>query len=96
MTLEWSHFALDDREVIFDYIEAESPRSAVMVDEAVEATADQLIAFPETGRSGRLPGTRELVVTGLPYIIVYRVTGDIVRILRVLHMAQQWPEGLAQ
>jgi addiction module RelE/StbE family toxin len=90
--LEWSHFALSDREVIFDYIEAESPRSAVMVDEAIEATADQLIDFPETGRSGRMPGTRELVVTGLPYVIVYRVMGEIVRILRVLHMAQQWPE----
>jgi len=59
--LEWSHFALNDREIIFDYVEAESPRSAVMIDETIETTADQLIAFPETGRVGRIAGTRELM-----------------------------------
>jgi addiction module RelE/StbE family toxin len=92
--LEWLCFALDDREAIFDHIEIESPRSAVMVDEKIEAASDQLVLFPEAGRSGRILGTRELVVTGLPYILAYHVANDVVRILRVLHTSQQWPNHL--
>jgi len=46
------------------------------------------------GRPGRIEGTRELVVSGTPYIAAYRIVGDTVRVLRVLHGAQQWPETL--
>jgi toxin ParE1/3/4 len=38
-----------------------------------------------------VPGTRELVVTGTPFIVVYRVEAATVVILRVLHGAQRWP-----
>jgi plasmid stabilization system protein ParE len=65
--LEWSAFALSDRDDIFDYIEADSPRSAIRVDEAIANAAERLLDFPESGRPGRVTGTRELVVTGLPY-----------------------------
>lgn len=41
---------------------------------------------------GRVPGTRELIVVDTPYIIPYRVIEDRVRLLRVLHGAQLWPE----
>jgi len=47
----------------------------------------RLLDFPESGRIGQVPGTRELVVTNLPYIVVYRVNGDTVEILRVMHMS---------
>jgi toxin ParE1/3/4 len=43
------------------------------------------------GRIGRVPGTRELIVGGTPWIIVYRVRADAVEIIRVLHGAQKWP-----
>jgi plasmid stabilization system protein ParE len=43
------------------------------------------------GRPGRIEGTRELVISRTPYIAAYRIGGDTVRILRVLHGAQQWP-----
>jgi toxin ParE1/3/4 len=91
--LEWSAFALSDREGIFDYIEADSPRSAIRVDEAIANAAERLIDFPESGRPGRVTGTRELVLTGLPYILAYIVREDVVRILRAIHGAQQWPDG---
>jgi addiction module RelE/StbE family toxin len=94
--LEWSVFALADRDGIFDFIEADSPRSAIKVDGAIEAQAERLIDFPESGQSGRISGTREVVVAHLPYIIAYRVMGSAVRILRVLHGAQQWPDELSQ
>lgn len=91
MRLEWSVFALEDRDGIFDYIEEDSPRAAVVVDDRIRTQVRQLLQFPETGRPGRVEGTRELVISRTPYIAAYRITGDTVRILRVLHGAQQWP-----
>jgi plasmid stabilization system protein ParE len=52
--------------------------------------------FPESGRPGRIEETRELVILRTPYIAAYRITGDTVRILRVLHGAQQWPEDVSE
>jgi toxin ParE1/3/4 len=49
---------------------------------------------PHMGRPGRVPGTRELVVTRTPYIVPYRVRGDTLEILRVYHGARRWPDTL--
>lgn len=92
MRLVWSAFALSDRDSIFTHIEGENPAAAIAVDERIAAAARRLCDFPESGRPGRIAGTRELVVTGTPYLAAYLVTGETVRILRVLHGAQQWPE----
>lgn len=94
MILEWSLYAIDDRTAIFDYIEADSPEAAVMIDDRIEAAAEKLEQFPEMGRSGRIEGTRELVIPGTPYIAAYRILGRTVRILRVLHGAQRWPDEM--
>jgi toxin ParE1/3/4 len=94
MRIEWSPLAVTDRSNIFDYIEAENPLAAITVDERIEAQVDQLIAFPESGRIGRVEGTRELVVSRTPYLVAYRITADVVLILRILHNAQRWPNEL--
>ncbi|WP_267461352.1 type II toxin-antitoxin system RelE/ParE family toxin [Aureimonas sp. SA4125] len=47
---------------------------------------------PYSGRVGRTPGTRELPVTGTPYVVVYRVA-ERVEILAVVHGAHTWPES---
>ena len=94
MRLEWSPFAIEDRDGIFDYIEEDSPRAAVVVDDRIRMQVRQLLQFPETGRPGRIEGTRELVIGRTPYIAAYRITGDTVRILRVLHGAQLWPDEM--
>ena len=47
-------------------------------------------------RPGRVAGTRELVITGTPYVAAYAVTAETIRILRVLHGAQRWPDELPQ
>jgi toxin ParE1/3/4 len=41
--------------------------------------------------SGRVRGTRQLIVVGTPYVVVYRIEPASVVILRVLHGAQRWP-----
>jgi toxin ParE1/3/4 len=60
---------------------------ALRVKEAVE----YLIDHPNMGRPGRLVGTRELVISGTPFIAVYWVRGAAIQVLRVLHHAQRWP-----
>ncbi|WP_342744611.1 type II toxin-antitoxin system RelE/ParE family toxin [Paraburkholderia ribeironis] len=70
------------------------PRAAVDVDDRIRTQVRQLLQFPETGRLGRIEGTRELVISRTPYIAAYRITGDSVRILRLLHGAQQWPDEM--
>jgi plasmid stabilization system protein ParE len=52
--------------------------------------------FPRSGRSGRIAGTRELVISRTPYIAAYRIAGDTVRILRVLHGSRRWPDDMSE
>ena len=92
MRLHWSRLAVRDRVVIYDHIEADSPRAAIAVDDRLAERIAGLLAFPLAGRPGRVEGTRELVVVGTPYVVIYSVTDDLIRILRILHGAQRWPE----
>jgi toxin ParE1/3/4 len=50
-----------------------------------------LVSIPFRGRPGKKEGTRELVLSPLPYIVVYRITDDAIHIVRILHGAQKWP-----
>lgn len=94
MRLEWSSFAIEDREAIFDYIASDNPQAAIDCDERISTCVRRLLQFPESGRPGRVARTRELVITRTPYITPYRVRGDVVRVLRVLHGALLWPDSL--
>lgn len=96
MRLEWSAFALADRDRIFDYIEQDSSRAAVVVDDRIREQVEVLREFPALGRPGRVEGTRELVISRTPYIAAYRIEGNTVHILRVLHGAQLWPDVLPE
>lgn len=94
MKLTWSAFALSDRDGIFTYIEAVNPLAAILIDERIVGATRRLIDFPASGRVGRIAGTRELVINGTPYIVAYTVAETTIRILRVLHGAQEWPDSL--
>jgi addiction module RelE/StbE family toxin len=91
MRVEWSILAIEDREAIFDYIEQDNPGAAAAVDDRIEQQVEALEQFPEMGRPGRVQNTRELIIQRTPYIAVYSIEGEKVRILRVLHGARQWP-----
>ena len=94
MKIVWSPFALSDRDGIFTHIEVDNPAAAIAIDERIVAAISRLRDFPQSGRSGRLAGTRELVIVGSPYVAAYQLTNDTIRILRVLHGAQRWPDDL--
>lgn len=90
MRLVWTRLARLDRKHIREYIAADNPAAALTLDERISVRAARLPDHPEMGRKGRIEGTRELVVHP-NYILVYDQTGDLVRILRVLHAARRWP-----
>jgi toxin ParE1/3/4 len=52
-----------------------------------------LAEHPGIGRPGRVEGTRELVISGLPYLVAYTQRGDTVAVLRVMHGAMKWPKS---
>jgi toxin ParE1/3/4 len=74
--LVWTVWALADRHEIFSRIEIDNPRAAVTVDERIEASAQRLTRFPNSGRPGRVEGTRELVVTRTRFVAAYVATDD--------------------
>lgn len=86
----WTPEATQDRDYIYDRIEADNPAAAADLDELFERKSASLTGHSALGRPGRVTGTRELVVHR-NYILVYDVAGDEVRILRVLHARRQWP-----
>jgi toxin ParE1/3/4 len=61
------------------------------LDEAIERQTDLLALYPQLGRPGRVKGTRELIISGSPFIAVYRVKKTRIEILRILHWARRWP-----
>ena len=77
---------------IAEYIAQRNQTAAYAVEEAIRQQVGRLAEHPRSGRPGRVKGTRELVVSGTRYIVAYRVAGEVVMILRVLHGAQQWPQ----
>lgn len=94
MKLDWTKPAHHDRKEIREFIAVDNPAAALALDELISNKAKQLIDQPGIGRPGRINETRELVVHR-NYILVYDQVGAAVRILRVLHAAQQWPPSRA-
>jgi toxin ParE1/3/4 len=73
------------------YIAERNPSAAESTARRILDCVEQLVMFPASGRAGRKPNTRELVVSGTPYLIFYRVEDEVVEILRVIHGARKWP-----
>jgi toxin ParE1/3/4 len=93
MTPVWSPEAMEDLAALRAYIEKNDPAAARRVAlHIVESIETLLCDHPELGRSGRVPGTRELVIPRTPFIVPYRVVGNTIQILRVFHGARRWPE----
>ena len=95
MNVVWTRAAtLELVDHVEGYAARHDPATAYRVFDEVRARAGILSDQPHLGRPGRVAGTREFVVSGTPFILVYQVQSDSVRILRVLHGAQQWSGAL--
>ena len=82
--------AIADRDAIMVFIAQDNPTAAIDLDLEFEAKAENARLRPKLYKAGRVKGTREIVVRP-NYVMVYRVIGNVVDILRVLHAARQWP-----
>ena len=91
MDVVWLEDAVNDLKTIGEYIAEENKEAAYQVLIQIQAASDSLALHPEIGRPGRVEKTRELVITGLPYILPYTIKKNEVRILAVLHTARKWP-----
>ena len=75
---------------IYSYIRDRNPVAATQVAARIRMAAEHLVDFPRMGHAGRVAGTHEWIVRGLPFIIVYQIetSPDGVTILGVYHDAQ--------
>jgi toxin ParE1/3/4 len=92
MRVRWLQKAIKNLDAEADYIAQESPKAAAEMFEYVKNKVDSLSEFPSTGRPGRVPGTRELVVDRYPFVVPYRVVGDELQVLRVFHTRRKLPK----
>jgi len=90
LVLDWSKDARADMKGILRYISNDNPYAAKELKDEIEAKTSELTRFPEMYKTGRKPGTREMIVR-TNYLVIYEVNADFVTILRVKHAAQQWP-----
>jgi toxin ParE1/3/4 len=91
MAIVWTTSARHDVNAVWDFIEAQNPDAAELVSSEILRAVEGLLQFPRRGKPGRVKETRELVISGLPYVVVYLLADERVVILRVLHGAQDWP-----
>ena len=92
--IDWTEQATRQLDQAYDYIAlSNSEDVASRITTQIVASVQQLIAFSMSGRMGRVPGTRELVVPNTPFIAAYTIERDRIAILAVYHGAQAWPEA---
>lgn len=91
MILKWHRRARQDLVKVRAYIARENPKAAAKVAKRILESVARLPDSPAIGLTGRLIGTRELIVTDTPYLLPYTVGGEEIVILRVLHGTQTWP-----
>jgi toxin ParE1/3/4 len=92
MRVRWTTPAREQFVSAFEYIAEENRRAAARAANQIWESTQLLARHPLAGREGRVAGTRELVVSGTPFIVAYRIEKKEVRILAVLHAAREWPE----
>ncbi len=95
MQVKWLRRALENLDDEAAYIANDSPQIAAEFVVHMRNSAAMLADHPNMGRPGRIPGTRELIVTRFSYILPYRVRGGAVEVLRVFHTARQWPKRMS-
>jgi toxin ParE1/3/4 len=91
--IEWTEQATQQLDQAHDYITlSNSQEVAAQITMHIASSVQQLASFPMSGRPGRVPGTRELVISNSPFVVAYRIDKEHIVILAIYHGAQQWPE----
>jgi toxin ParE1/3/4 len=91
MKVHWTTPAEADLDEVWTYIALDNIDAADRTADRLRLAVDRLSHYPAIGRRGTLTGTRELVVAGLPYVLIYRAIGQQIQILHVYHISRKWP-----
>ena len=92
--IKWTEQATQQMDQAHDYIAlSNSKEVAARITMQIATSVQQLAAFPMSGRVGRVPSTRELVISNTPFIAAYAIEEADIVVLAVYHGAQPWPEG---
>ena len=91
MKLRIARRAARELEQTRTFLEGENPAAASRIFRRIDQILLTLLEYPTMGRRGRLPETREMAVPGTPMLLVYRVSGDILQLVAVLHGRQDYP-----
>lgn len=94
MRIEWKQAALADMAEIRDWIAADNRDAALRVIRHIRSEVELLRHNPHLGRAGQVSGTRELVVSRYPYIVIYQIEPEAVALLAIFHTSRLWWEGL--
>lgn len=93
MRVKWTRTALLTLDNAIQYVAEDRPMAAKEVGQKIWDSVKILADHPGAGRSGRISGTRELLISGLPFILPYIEKEGIIYILRVLHTSMKWPKN---
>ncbi|MBB3118501.1 type II toxin-antitoxin system RelE/ParE family toxin [Pseudoduganella violacea] len=92
MLLAWTTRARKEPWAAIERIARNAPEAALRQLLSIERQTDMLLRFPELGRPGAIPGTRELVISRSPFIVLYQIKAGEIEILRFLHTARLRPK----
>ncbi len=92
MPVTWLEAVVNDLLDIRAFIAEHNPAAVDAVGDRIASVVDRMDTLPLSGRGGRVAGTRELVVPGLPYIVTYALREDEVMVRTVHHAARLWPD----
>jgi toxin ParE1/3/4 len=94
LKLYWTPTAIRHLNAAYDYVAKDSSSAADATVERIFSATEMLDRYPQIGRDGRVNGAKELIIAGTPWLVAYRLRGDSIDVLAVLHGARRWPDNL--
>lgn len=94
MKIRWTPIAASDLKATYEYINKDSVPNANKIVDRILSGIEMLERYPHLGREGRVEGTRELAISGTPFLVFYRIRRNQVEVLGVLHAARKWPDSV--
>lgn len=92
MVLFWELRSLKDRERLYEYLYGFNPAAADRTDELIQERASGLLEQPFMGVTRDDIKGRLLMIPEISIVLSYVVDSDAIRVLRVLHMKQKFPD----
>jgi toxin ParE1/3/4 len=94
MKVSWTETAEAELDAVVTRVAEDTLSGALTMDSRIRDESRRLADFPMSGREGRYDGTRELVIPRYRCVLIYRLQGEVVEVLRLMHGGQEWPKKI--